>query len=371
MCKYRCPVFGQLLEIMKHIEHVKTLFTRLQTDQTPNLTKQLRRVFARRSVQDRLRGGGITLGLLLLLYAVAAFSNVSTTQYAARILTFSSVASPPAPATAAAAESAAATPETPAPSREPPVREAITLSMLPALARREAPSSMTSRTVEGGGRVNTTTRTSLSVNRRRVPPRARSANTLQRRRAPIPGRPTLPDRRVQVERERGANIQIERRDREVQLVREEAMAAEVRVFDSTTLTSGDERTFAIMEWVRKNPSPVPGVVRRHMDYLDGDHMSAVSLQFDGRPIEIFLLVRAGYSQLNVVLVDGANSYLFVDQGLRQKVSRFRVGAVSRNGERISRIVSQERSIASEESQMFYRIFMDWWETQSQHSPPPR
>jgi len=145
-------------------------------------------------------------------------------------------------------------------------------------------------------------------------------------------------------------------------VREEVEAPEIRVYDESSLSAESEETKEIVEWISQHQTDVPLVVRAHMNYEEGDKASGVYITIDGRKVEIFLLSRAGYEQLHILLVDGENSYLFINRGMSDNASRFRIGEVNRTNNVITAIDSQEREITSDESQMFYSAFMDWWET---------
>lgn len=328
--------------------------------QIPDLLAALRRVLQRRSVQDRLGGWGITAALLVGMYVLAAFKDVSPTRYATRILTFSAASIPAAPP--ASTSTPATSTRAPESRSEPmPTRERIGLAPAPALSADPSAPDLSSRTPEAGATLRNLPAPRLSADRSESRTRSSTTAPQQRRRLPLPGRPALPSARGELEqRELGLPIRVP--EREVPVERQEIEAVEVRVFDETTLTQGDSRTREIIQWVKENPAPLPDVIRRHMDHLDGDHTAAATYLLDGREVEIFLLLRGGYSQLHVVMVDGDASYLFYDRGLQKEASRFRVGAVTRSGGQIARIVSQEREITSSESQQFYRAFVEWWET---------
>lgn len=329
--------------------------------QIPDLLAALRRVLQRRSVQDRLGGWGITAALLVGMYVLAAFKDVSPTRHATRILTFASATlrAPAPPASTASPTPAARTPEPPRESM--PTRERISLAApTPTLSGEVGSPELSRRASEVGAALSNLPPPRLSTERTTSSPRPSTAAPQERRRLPIPGRPALPSSRGELERP-DLNLPIRVPEREVPLERQERESVEVRVFDETTLTQGDSRTREIIDWVKRNPSPLPAVIRRHMDHLDGDHTAAATYLLDGREVEIFLLIREGYDQLHVVMIDGNASYLFFDRGLQKEASRFRVGSVTRDGDQIARIISQEREITSSESQQFYRAFVAWWE----------
>jgi len=174
----------------------------------------------------------------------------------------------------------------------------------------------------------------------------------------LPGRVTLPEQRP----DPGLFTQapeIDLREEDVPEERKIAEQVEVRVFDETTLSKEDMRTQQIINWIKRHPHDLPGIVKTHMDYEQGDHLSLGTMKVDGRDIDLYLMVRSGYAQLHVLMVMDENSYLFINRGIQNDASRFRVGKVSEN---FSRIISQEREITSEESQKFYATFIMWWES---------
>ena len=326
---------------------------------------QLRMWTRKQDTRDRLSGWGITLLFLLVLYGLAAVSDVSTGAYATRVLTFTSVVNPPA---APVAPSPAGLRPTPGPPRERipsmPARDEIalnrTLSRGGVLERRV----IQRRDIDGGSQITAFQRPEISVDPARPIERSQPYTpNLNQRRLPIPGRPVLPSAEVpRLRRGAESGLSLPLQDRSAPQERTVIDVPDIRVFDETTLTADDERTAHISDWVRDNPKTVPDVVRRHMDHMDGDFTTSASILVDGREVDIYLLVRGSYEQLQVVLVDGSRSFLFFDRGLTKQASRFRVGSVSRSSEGITRIVSQEREITSAEAYDFYRIFLEWWES---------
>ena len=315
--------------------------------------------------RDRLSGWGIALLVLLLLYGFAAISHVSTGAYATRVVAFTSVVRPtPAPAVPATSD----TRSNPQPPRETaaplPAREAITLEQTLTRSPVGERRVVQRRAIASGGQRAPLQRPTLSVDPARPAPRVRpNATNLAQRRVTIPGRPALPSVEApRLRRESQSGLSSPLQDRSAPEERKLIDVPDVRVFDETTLTTEDERTAQIADWVRLNPKTLPDVVMRHMDYMEGDFTTYVSVSIEGREVGIYLLVRGGYEQLQVVLVDGERSFLFFDRGITRQASRFRVGSVSHSPEGISRIVSQEREITSAEAQDFYRIFLEWWES---------
>ena len=222
------------------------------------------------------------------------------------------------------------------------------------------------RRIEGAAQRTALSRPTLDAALSRPAPRVRpnATNNLSQRRLLIPGRSALPSAEVpRLRREVSHGLSLPPQELTAPQERTVIDVPDVRVFDEATLlTPEDERTTHIAEWVRQNPKTLPGVVMRHMDYIEGDFTTYASVSVDGREVSIYLLVRGGYEQLQVVLVDGSRSFLFFDRGMTKQASRFRVGSVAHSPEGITRIVSQEREITSAEAQDFYRIFLEWWES---------
>ena len=118
----------------------------------------------------------------------------------------------------------------------------------------------------------------------------------------------------------------------------------------------------IAAWVRANQGPVPEMVLYHMQHQDGDPTANSGINYEGRDIELFLIVREGSDQLRVVMVDGSESYLFIDGSGTLSPTRSRKGRVRRDGGDIVRITSFERNPYDEETEAFFEIVMTWWES---------
>lgn len=324
----------------------------------PAFRHQLRQ----RNVRDRLQGWGVTWAILAMIYVLSAWSDVSPGDYAARVITFTAVTMPAAPSSAAP----------PAPEPAPaaveevvlPTRMAVTLAPSPTLARAALGEARERVTGEGA---NAPTRSlpnpaTLSTPEARAPV---STPGVRRRNTPsgLSTRLSRPQLRPSIEVAPPA-VPVTPPEQDVPDARPVIEAPQVRVFDETTLTAEDTRTQAIVEWVIQNPQEIPMVVRSHMDYVEGDHVTRAGITIAGETVDLFLLVRQGYAQLHVLLIQGADSYLFFDRGIRNEASRFRVGEVSHGGGEVLRIVSREREITSDEAQRFYNAFISWWETQS-------
>ena len=316
----------------------------------------LRRAIRRREVQERFGGWTITITLLCIMYFLAAWSDVSTTEYATRVLTFTSVAMPPAPPEPVVEISE------PAPSdvEAPPVRERISLQPSPGLTSKPVSLSESRRPVNLDGQLSRLPPPSLSLSSPQGGAGVSPSGTQRRRRLSLPGAsPELSGGGIGLPPARQLPTRVP--DREVPIERKETETPEVRYFDDATLSETDSRTAAIIDWVKRNHSSLPIVVQTHLDYADGDYTAPAASTIGDRKVQLYLLVREGYDQLHVVMVDGENSYLFYDRGLRKTVSRFRVGQVFRNVDQITRIVSREREITSDEAQAFYSAFIEWWE----------
>ena len=118
----------------------------------------------------------------------------------------------------------------------------------------------------------------------------------------------------------------------------------------------------IAAWVRANQGPVPEMVLYHMQHQEGDPMANSGVNYEGRDIQLFLIVRQGSDELRVVMVDGSESYLFIDGSGTLSPTRSRKGRVRRDGENIVRITSFERNPYDEETEAFFEIVMTWWES---------
>lgn len=294
-----------------------------------------------------------------MIYVLSAWSDVSPSEYATRIITFTSVSAPaPSPANTPMEKSS----DKPAPISEVvlPARAEITLSPSTSLAHaslREPRRTNRETGAMSQRSIMLPTASNMPEMQTRVPTHGTRRRMVV---GQLSAQVTLPDARPILERE-NTNLSIPPPVENTPEIRQEIDIPEVRVFDETTLTTEDVRTQRIIDWVRQHPSNIPQVIQRHMDYLDGDYVSQASTMIQGEQVHLYLLVRGGYSQLHVLMLIGDNSYLFYDRGMQGEASRFRVGSVNRTESEVSRIVSQEREITSKEAQQFYSAFIEWWE----------
>jgi len=313
---------------------------------------------SKRSITDRAGGWTITAFLLLSIYLLSAWSDVSTDKYATRIITFSNTVAPAPPSPSSPAVEIASTPP---PVVTLPKRATIKIENLD-LARKRPTLSKT--------RVDPNTapsRTLLSPERQPTLLESRSSipeTSGIRRRIPrgLTSQALLPSSRPSIEAPSTNSLDIVVPETDAPEIREPMDVPEVRVFDESTLSTESEQTKEIVQWVIKNHIDIPTVVQSHMDFEDGDKTTGVTVRVDGREVQIYLMARLGYDQLHILLVDDSRSYLYVNRGVRDQASRFRVGQVTRHGDLLARIVSQEREISSDEAQTFYSIFTDWWVT---------
>jgi len=312
----------------------------------------------RRQFIERAVGASITIGLLIILFLLASWSDVSSSEYKSKIISFTNVVASPsvlsiveAPSTPEAVPAPTVLPKkakitlTPTTRRSPPKLNATEVQARAQISRSLRAPTLSTPTA----RVRTQVPETGGV-RRRVPSGLSSQALLP---SAHPSVIAPPSRRV---------AEVDVAEEEKPEVREEVEAPEIRVYDESSLSAESEETKEIVEWISQHQTDVPLVVCAHMNYEEGDKASGVYITIDGRKVEIFLLSRAGYEQLHILLVDGENSYLFINRGMSDNASRFRIGEVNRTNNVITAIDSQEREITSDESQMFYSAFMDWWET---------
>ncbi len=319
----------------------------------------------KRLITDRAGGLLITAFLLLLIYVMAAWSDISPNEYATRIISFTNTVAPtPVAATSSEPASATVTPT----AVTMPKRAEITLDPVridldrPTLTRsRVTPDAIQSKSI-----------LATDLNSQRPSTRQRNSGLLGiRRRVPrgLSSQSVLPTVDPSLELPETNTLDVPLPETDIPEVRETVDSPDVRVFDDSSLSTESEQTKEIVQWVIKHHIDIPSVVQRHMDFESGDRTSMDTIMVDNQPIEIYIVVRSGYNQLHVLLIDGDQSYFYINRGSRDQASRFRVGQVSRQGDfLLSRIISQERRISSDESQMFYRIFSDWWNTASNNYP---
>ena len=119
----------------------------------------------------------------------------------------------------------------------------------------------------------------------------------------------------------------------------------------------------IIDWMRLKPVELPPGIKQHIEYRPGAVTSVASTVHEGATYEIYLMARLALQELHVVLVTGETSYYLIDRSFQREGRSFRLGTVRRSGDAIMGIVSEERAAASPEAQVFYSIFLAWWDAE--------
>lgn len=323
--------------------------------------ERARAYWRRRETRERWTGMGVTTLMVAMMYAIAAWTDISTAGYAARVIQFAAVTAPPpvAPTVAAAPNTSAEPARTDAP--DPPQRENITLQpqrleiatqpLRPVAAQRPARATARARADRPAARApeaaftpgRPVTQSARPNGIRR--PGGLSLSPTQRAGARATAQGASPLRAPQPR-------ELEKRELATPpaVITERAQA----VVDAGHLANTD-----MMAWVRDNQAELPPVVQRHMDYREGDWTAHVAHEWEGRTMDVFLMVKQGVDQMHILLVDGTQTFYFVDRGMLGQVSRLRVGRATRDPV-ITRIVSQETTISSPEALVFFEAFMSWW-----------
>lgn len=118
----------------------------------------------------------------------------------------------------------------------------------------------------------------------------------------------------------------------------------------------------LVAWMKRHPAELSPVARRFMSHKSGDLTARVRFTLNGRSFEMLLLCVEATYEVRIVLMEQREVTYLIDQGFREQSNFLRVGQVDRlpNGE-ILKFSTNLEPAGSEETKIFYRIFLSWWE----------
>lgn len=121
--------------------------------------------------------------------------------------------------------------------------------------------------------------------------------------------------------------------------------------------------YALIEWMKKNPAKLPGVVDRFMEKGSGDLTSKVIFQMDGREFELYLLAKEAIAEVRISLLEGNQSTYLIDRGFKENSRFLRVGSVNRTPTgNILSFGTVRKEASDQRATQFYQIFLSWWDS---------
>ncbi|RMF62155.1 MAG: hypothetical protein D6748_00060 [Calditrichaeota bacterium] len=119
----------------------------------------------------------------------------------------------------------------------------------------------------------------------------------------------------------------------------------------------------LVEWMKKHPANLPGVVKKFMDYTPGTLTSMIRFSVEGITYDMFLLCVESTYEVRVALVQGERVIYLIDQGFQKKSNFLRTGSVTRLSDgAILEFSTNLQPAGSNQTKQFYQIFLSWWET---------
>lgn len=121
---------------------------------------------------------------------------------------------------------------------------------------------------------------------------------------------------------------------------------------------------ALVEWMKKNPADLPGVVKLHLEYDSDALTSRVLFRAGNRQFELFILCFEQTYEVRIALIEGTRVIRLVNQGFTRESEQLRVGSVTKHPEtgQIIEIGSSLTAAGSAQNEEFNQIFFSWWES---------
>ncbi len=119
----------------------------------------------------------------------------------------------------------------------------------------------------------------------------------------------------------------------------------------------------LVEWMKKHPHKLPGVVQRFMAYSPPALTSLVRFSANGISYQMYLLCVESSYEVRIAIIKGDRVMYLIDQGFRKNVNLLRTGTITRlKNQEILEFSTNLQPAGDKVSQNFYQIFLSWWET---------
>lgn len=116
---------------------------------------------------------------------------------------------------------------------------------------------------------------------------------------------------------------------------------------------------ALIEWMKKNPGAIPGLVQFEMGHQRGDLSSAVTFLAGDRRFRLFLSCNEVEMLLRICLIEKNTFTLLKDNGIKEESNYLTIGKVDWINERIQSLITTRKAPRGQAS-AFYSIFWSWW-----------
>jgi hypothetical protein len=123
---------------------------------------------------------------------------------------------------------------------------------------------------------------------------------------------------------------------------------------------------ALVEWMRRHPSPFPPAVKRLMTQEGWDPnflTSEVRFSVGDRFFRMFLMCKEELYEVHICLVEGVKSTYLIDRGFQERSNYLRIGEVNVQEDGSILAFGTQREASSDvRTKEFYQIFLSWWDT---------
>ena len=119
---------------------------------------------------------------------------------------------------------------------------------------------------------------------------------------------------------------------------------------------------ALAEWIKGNPAELDPAIKTQLGVGRGTVTARASYETEEGTFELQMMLRPSNGEVRIVLIDGADLYLFVSPRARQRASYFQRGSVDRDGTgSVVTVEAEDMSPQGKDAQAFYGLFSAWWE----------
>jgi hypothetical protein len=115
----------------------------------------------------------------------------------------------------------------------------------------------------------------------------------------------------------------------------------------------------LIEWMKKHPGGIPGLVRYEMGHQRGDLSSAIRFTRGSHQFLLFLSCNEVEMLLRICLIEKNTFTLLKDTGIKEESNYLTIGKVSWRNRQIHSLISTRKAPRGGAS-AFYSIFWSWW-----------
>ena len=145
----------------------------------------------------------------------------------------------------------------------------------------------------------------------------------------------------------------------------EEQVVEIKLRDEVNEEDSDisELINELIIWMQDNPTSFSMVLKRFMNYEQGNLTSKVKFSVNNKVYDLYLLCKENIMEVRICLVHKEKSILLIDSGFKEKSNYLRKGDVRKNqSNQIVGFITRQENPSEEATKEFYQIFLSWWDT---------